>query len=193
MWIRFPVHVKTGFPLDSPLVEVGGLTANLLNSQTNPEIWRKEVGPTQTLYAWVMNNHWGTNYRAYQEGPVYFRFILQPHGAYDPARASRLAIGASQPLLVVRAHGASPPPLPRLSIDSTDVIVTGIKPSDDGRAVIVRLWGASGRDVHTSLRWSSPAPRQIWISDTSEASIRPAGEDVFVPGWGIVTVRADLP
>ncbi len=46
-----------------------------------------------------MNNHWGTNYRAYQEGPTVFRFILRPHGRRDQAEASRFATGFSYPLL----------------------------------------------------------------------------------------------
>ena len=74
----------TWVTLDTPLVQLGGLTANLLNSQTNPKVWRATVEPTQKLYPWLMNNHWGTNYRAYQEGPVTFRFALGPHAAYDP-------------------------------------------------------------------------------------------------------------
>jgi len=183
----------TWVSLDAPLVQVGGLTANLLNSQTNPKVWRKHIGPTQKLYAWVMNNHWGTNYRAYQEGPTTFRFLLRPHTAYDPASASRLAIGASQPLLAVRAHGAQPPAMPRFQLDSPDVIVTGLKPSDDGHAVIIRLWGAAGRDVKTRVQWSAPVPRKVWLSDTSEAPLSAAGESVAVPAWGVVTLRADLP
>ena len=175
-------------------MEVGGLTANLLNSQTNPDVWRKQVGPTQKLYALGdEDSHWGTNYRAYQEGPVTFRFILRPHGAYDPAAASRLAIGASQPLLAIRSHGTAPPAAPRLSFDSPDVIVTGIKPSDDGRAVIVRLWGAAGRDVQTRVDWQAPPPSRLWLSDTSEAPLRALGETVAVPAWGVVTLRAELP
>ena len=31
----------TWVSLDAPLVQVGGLTANLLNSQTNPAVWRQ--------------------------------------------------------------------------------------------------------------------------------------------------------
>ncbi len=33
----------TWVTLDAPLVEVGGITATLLNSQTNPDVWRKKV------------------------------------------------------------------------------------------------------------------------------------------------------
>ena len=44
--------------LDAPLVQVGGLTARLLNSQANPDVWRKTIEPTQQVYSWAMNNHW---------------------------------------------------------------------------------------------------------------------------------------
>src|SRR5579883_2753743 len=64
----------TWSPVDSPLVEVGGLTANLLGSQTDYRAWIQHLAPSQTVYAWAMNNHWHTNYRADQEGLVNFRF-----------------------------------------------------------------------------------------------------------------------
>ncbi len=183
----------TWVSLDAPLVEVGGLTANLLNSQTNPAVWRKQIGPTQKLYAWVMNNHWGTNYRAYQEGPQTFRFVLRPHAGFEPAAASRLAIAASQPLLAVRAREPRWVSGPRLNVASPEVIVTGIKPSDDGHAIIVRLWGAAGKDATTRIDWAEPKPRRVSYSDTSELPLRDAGETISVPAWSVVTVRAELP
>jgi alpha-mannosidase len=140
-----------------------------------------------------MNNHWGTNYRAFQEGPVTFRFVLRPHAIYDAAEASRAAIAASQPLLAVRAHGAPPPAAPRLAIESPDVIVTALKPSDDGRALIVRLWNAGGRDVRTTVRWSAPAPRRVTLSGTDEQPGRELGDTIELPAWGALTLRAELP
>lgn len=183
----------TWVSLDSPLVQVGGLTANLLNSQTNPAVWRSRVGSTQALYAWVMNNHWGTNYRAFQEGPVTFRFILRPHGVYEPVLASQLAIAASQPLLVVRARGAKPTTAPRLAIAAREVIVTGMKPSDDGRAIIVRLWNAGEKDVSTAVQWAAPQPRRVTVSDTSEQPSQEIGREIALPAWGALTLRAELP
>ena len=73
--------------VDAPLVELGGLTANLIGSQTDHRVWIAKLEPTSTIYSWVMNNHWGTNYRAYQDGPTVFRFILRPHGRRDAADA----------------------------------------------------------------------------------------------------------
>jgi alpha-mannosidase len=183
----------TWVTLDAPLVQVGGLTANLLNSQSNPDVWRKRVGTTQRLYSWAMNNHWGTNYRAHQEGAVVFRYVLWPHRAFDPAAAARKATAATQPLVVVRGLGSAPSATPRVQLSTGDVLVTGLKPSDDGRALIVRLWGAGGRDAAVELDWAEPQPVRVCMSDTSEQPGEPVRGSVKVPGWGLVTLRAELP
>ena len=178
----------TWVTLDAPLVEVGGITATLLNSQTNPDIWRKKVGKTQKLYSWAMNNHWGTNYRAYQEGPVWFRFILRPHRQYDPAEATRFATAFSQPLLAGAASATSSV----LTVNTTGVVVMSMKPSDDGQAVIVRLYGASGKDEKAVLKWGSLQPTSVHLSDTSEKPGLAVSGPVSVPGFGVVTLRAEL-
>jgi hypothetical protein len=41
------------------------------------------------------------------------------------------------------------------------------------------------------LAWASPAPQQVWLSDTSEQPREKASASVEVPGWGIVTLRAE--
>jgi hypothetical protein len=181
----------TWVTLDAPLVQVGGLTANLLNSQTNPDAWRKEVGPTQKIYSWAMNNHWGTNYRAYQEGPHVFRFLLRPHRGYDPAAAARLAIAAGQPLLPMAARGEQPPTIPPVQIPGDDVLLTGLKPGDDGRALILRLWGAAGTDAQVDIIRQGAAQPTLWQSDLSEQPVQKLTGPVTVPAWGLVTVRAE--
>ena len=184
----------TWVTLDAPLVQLGGITATLLNSQTDPSVWRKTIEPTQKLYCWAMNNHWHTNSRAYQEGPVVFRFVLRPHrGRSSDAEASRFATGFSQPLIAVPARGAAPRAMPWLRVEPSDVIVSGLKPSDDGKAIIVRLWGAGDKTTSARLIWSQPAPKQLWLSDTSERPGQEVTHDVQVPAKGIVTLRAELP
>ncbi|HWI67934.1 MAG TPA: glycosyl hydrolase-related protein [Nitrospiraceae bacterium] len=184
----------TWVSLDAPLVEIGGISATMLGSQKDPGVWRQHIEPTQTFYSWVMNNHWGTNYRAYQEGTVEFHYALRPHTRYDPALASRLAVSLSLPLLVSRAATAS-------TIDSIfviepdDVLPIAFKPSEDGRAWIVRLFGASGENRKARLRWTkrttpTSAPR-MWLSDLTEQPLTPIASEIEVAGLDVVTVRIE--
>jgi hypothetical protein len=183
-------HGVTLVMLDTPLVQVGGITAHLTGSQHNPDLWRKHIGRTQRLYVWAMNNHWETNYRAYQDGRVTFRFVLRPHRKFLPADATRFSTAFSQPLIAAAAHGA-PMRKPLLRLEPADVVVTTLKPSDDGHAWIVRLFGASGRDAKARLIWSGAAPKQVGFSNTGEKPLSPAGNKVIVPGWDVVTLRAE--
>lgn len=181
----------TWVTLDAPLVQVGGLTANLLNSQTNPDVWRKEVGPAQKLYSWAINNHWGTNYRAFQEGPHVFRFLLRPHRDYDPAAAARLAHTAGQPLLPLAARGQQPPAAPALQLPGDGLLLTGLKPSDDGKALLLRLWNAAETPVQANMAPQGKEKTQLHLSDISEHPKVKITGPVTVPAWGLVTVRVE--
>ncbi len=181
----------TWSPVDAPLVEVGGITANLIGSQTDPRVWIQHLEPSQTIYSWVMNNHWHTNYRADQQGPTVFRYAIRPHKGYAPWAAARFGIACSQPLVVARALDPVPCK-PRLRVSSDKVLVSAFKPSDDGQAWIVRLFGASGKNQKVKLTFAGAARPQVWLSDTSEQPREKLGSTVEVPGWGIVTLRATL-
>ena len=178
--------------LDAPLVQVGGLTARFLNSQYDPESWRKQVAPTQKIYSWAMNNHWGTNYRAYQEGPTRFRFVLRPFRKSDPAANTRFATGFSQPLLPLPARGAPPAKSSWLRLSSDQVVVSGLKPSDDGKALIVRLFGATEQRESVKLTWAGRRPGNLTITDTSERPGAKLNGRLTVPGYGLVSLRAEL-
>ena len=184
----------TWVTLDAPLVEAGCMMPPLLNSRTTLESWRKKIEPTQKLFSWVMNNHEDTNYRAYQEGTIQFRYVLRPHrGNSTDAENSRFATGFSQPLVPLPGHGIAPGGTPLLRVEPAGVLVTALKPSDDGRAWIVRLLGAGGTPATAKLAWSQPAPKRVWLSDTSERPLKKLTGDVPVPAWGVVTLRAEMP
>jgi hypothetical protein len=176
--------------LDAPLVEIGSLSATLLGSQTRPEVWRKHIEPTQKFYSWIMNNHWSTNYRAYQDGPVEFRYALRPHGGYDPAAASRFAMGMLQPL-VASAQGQQSRMGLKLRIDQEDVLVQECKRSADGSAWIVRLFGAAGEDRQAGLTWTDGRTIKVWRSNLREQPLEQLPTQVRVPAWELVTLRIE--
>jgi hypothetical protein len=176
---------------DAPLIEVGEISATMLGSQRNPNVWRKRIEPTQTFFSWVMNNHWGTNYRAYQEGPVTFRYALRPHSRYDAAEATRLAIGLSEPLQA-RAVSPSAKPIDScLSVEPSDVLALTFKPSEDRAAWIVRLFGASGERRTAQLKWLRSGEAKFWLSNLAEEKLEPIGSEFEIAGWDLLTIRVE--
>ena len=106
-----------------------------------------------------MNNYWHTNYRAYQEGRTIFRYAIRPHGGYSASDAQRFGIERSQPLIVAAAMDRHPFDAPRPRFNTRDVVVTAFKPADDGKAYIVRLFAAAGKDVDVELAWRGSSPK----------------------------------
>ena len=70
-----------------------------------------------------------------------------------------------------------------------EILVAAFKPSDDGKALIIRLFGASGRTTRATLRWSDPAPRSLWRSNISEKPVEEVAGPIKVPAWGIVILQ----
>jgi alpha-mannosidase len=179
----------TWVTLDAPLVEVGGITATLLGGQSNPDVWRKHIEPTQKLYSWALNNHWETNYRAYQEGLITFRYALRPHGNFQPAEATRFATGLTQPLIIAKATGQDHSQS-ILTLTSKDIVVEVLKPSEDGKAWIVTLFNASTQKAATSLKWSTKVGAMHY-SNTSEQPSDVVLGDIEIAPWDVVTVRVE--
>ena len=85
-------------PLDSPLIQVGGITTGR---------WAETLDASQpTLVSWALHNHWDTNFKATQGEAILQRYRLTSSAAYDPAASSRFALDASLPPLIVRVPGA---------------------------------------------------------------------------------------
>ncbi len=175
--------------VDAPLMEMGGLTANLPRGQPNPNAYLKTNLPAAKIYSWVMNNHWHTNYRADQEGPTWFHYAIQPHGAYDPAAATRFGVDSTEPLIVAPAASAVPVVSP-LNIEPSGVVATAFKPSDDGKALIVRLFNPTGSPQVARLNWNCPV-RHIWLSSACEEQGEEAPPTISVSPLGMVTLRVD--
>ena len=183
----------TWAPLDAPLMEIGGLTANLMGSVGYGE-WLNQAIESTTLYSWAQNNHWFTNYKADQPGVTTFRYWLRPHGAaYSAAAAARFGLASTRPLLVTAARGASPAGRSFVGISNPEVLVETLKVSEDGRGLILRLFGVSGIDQRVDFTWSRGQPTGIWRTDLTERPREKLVGPVEVPGYGILSLRIDWP
>ena len=173
---------------EAPMLEFGAVTVDW-----KAVGWLTETKqPVTTLYSYVMNNYWETNYKASQEGPTPFRYSLQLHGAYDAARAQRFGIERSQPLIAVPVGEKRAAPEPRVRVEGDGIVVTAFKPSDDGKALILRLFNATETPRTAKVVWNKPDPKRVELSTISEAPGSECKGPVALAPWQFVTLRAVL-
>ena len=175
---------------DAPLVEVGGITVDV-SSPMKPGAWIRKLKPTQTLYSYVMNNYWETNYKASQEGPIGFAYSIIPHKKFDPAAAARFGIERSQPLIAVPVDPKTSVGNSLFTVQPKEVIVTSVKPSLDQKALVVRLFNAGNRPAAAKITWSDPGAKQVTLTSVSEAPGQTVSAPIRLPPLGIVTLRAE--
>jgi alpha-mannosidase len=181
----------TWAPLEAPLIQVGGITANLMGPVAREE-WLTQAIESSTIYSWAQNNHWFTNYKADQPGVTTFRYLLRPHaGGYCAIDAARFGMEVSRPLVVVWTDGVRPVPAPGLRLSSDQVAVETIKVTEDGAGTLVRLFGVTGRSTKVRLDWDGPKSAGMWLTDLSEQRLRRAERMIEVPGYGVTMVRID--
>ncbi len=151
--------------------------------------WRERIDPGGTIYSWVCNNHWETNYKAGQEGPMTFRYVLRPHaGTYDQADVQRFARGVHQPLLPIAGDVGKPVRRSLLTLDNDAVVVTAVKPCRDGDGLLLRLFNTTSQPQEASVRWTD-TPKQIYLSNPLEDRIEPAAKSLTLAGYEILTLR----
>jgi len=177
--------------VEAPLLEIGGLTANLPRSQPNPRAYMSKIEASPTIYSWVMNNHWHTNYRADQEGPTVFRYAIRPHGAYDQTAAARFGVESTEPLIAAPAAGPAPSG-PLVEISSGPIMITSLERSSDGKALILRLYNAGDTAAQASLKWNTVTPKAISVSDLLEEAGAPVSGAVDLAAYEVRTLRAEL-
>ena len=81
----------TWIAIEAPLVEIGDITANQIDG-VHGDPWLKTIAPNQTLFSWVLNNHWNTNFPLEQGCIIPFHYAILPHGTYDPIVANRFGL-----------------------------------------------------------------------------------------------------
>lgn len=176
--------------LDAPLFEYGKMTANLDTKWGNEGAWISKLEPSSTIYSWVMNNHWITNFPLTQDGPVTFRYRILPHGKYNVVTANRFGMEQSQPLAYVTTN-TDPKLAPLIAFDNERVFATILKPGSDGKTVILRLRSVSGTDETINLSWPNGRPGSLNLCDIEEVSARSISNEVRVPAKGMVTLKLE--
>jgi alpha-mannosidase len=153
--------------------------------------WKTKVPEGSSFYSYVMNNYWHTNYAADQPGPASIAYALYPHGIFNATDAYRRGIEQNQPLITRTTTPASPLPLTLFGISVPGVVATSVKPSADGKAVMVRLFNCGGKPESFGLLWKGLRPVKVYRSSVFESKDADAGESLSLPAFGILTLRCE--
>jgi alpha-mannosidase len=147
---------------NAPLVELGEITAE--------QPWMKSIKTSSSIYSYVMNNYWHTNYKADQEGPVTFAYSIRPHAAFDATEAAKFGSERRQPLIVSVSGSPGPLHLPLMELSSTKIIVLSIKPVAAANRWLVHVYNPTAADQMAGLRWKDGERVSIRRSDAAGES-----------------------
>jgi len=140
---------------ETPLIEIGEMHSELPepNSVQANSSWKKTQLPSSVIYTYVMNNYWYTNYKADQPGISTYTHSIIPHLKYDQNNVTRSGIESSQPFIVQQSDKDQPEFVSPFSLSNKNVYVSYIKPIQDNKALLVRLYnpGINAEEVILSI------------------------------------------
>lgn len=161
---------------------------NLDTKWGNEGYWIRKLGSSSTIYSWVMNNHWITNFTLTQDGPVTFRYRILPHGRFDITAANRFVMEQAQPLVHVTAN-VDQKTKPLLAIDNGKVYVTIIESLVDGKETLLRSRSLSDNLETIKHSYSVGNSESIRDCAISEEPGEPFSGPVSLLSFGMATFR----
>jgi hypothetical protein len=169
--------------------------------------WPKQFGSRPgTIFSYVMNNYWDTNYAGGQGGDFTFRYVLTSRNQMTPADLSRFGWEEMTPAEIDRITEQdkaidSPRPLAAaqdsfLHIKQPNVVLLTWKMAEDGDGTIMRFLEIGGQASTADVDTTHFNVKSAWSSDALERkqSGLPTSEHGFsfpVKPFGIVTVRLE--
>jgi hypothetical protein len=185
-------------PVDAPLVALGDIARGT---------WPVEFGQRPgTIFSYVMNNYWDTNYAAGQGGDFTFRYVLTSGSNLEPAYLSRLGREETSPLEVDQITSQdkavnSPRPLDSaqgsfLEVNNPDVVLVTWKMAEDGEGTILRFLEVADKESSVEVQTPLLSVTSAWVNDALERKQGPLavsshGFRFSVKPFQIVTVRLE--
>jgi alpha-mannosidase len=187
----------TLMPLDASLVTLGDI---------NRGDWLTEFGKRSgTIFSYVMNNYWFTNYRAGQGGHFRFRYIVTSAPSTDPVQLSRIGWEEMTPFETDEVTSQDkamdqPRPLDQkqasfLDVQDPNLFLETWKTAEDGNGTILRFLDFGGTTRTVQVQAPLFQIEQAWQTDAVERNreqLHRAGNGGFaftIHPHEIVTVR----
>ncbi|MGH9401077.1 MAG: polysaccharide lyase family protein [Terriglobia bacterium] len=197
-WVRLsgPEFSVGLVPVNAPLVSLGDINRGTWPQKFNPK--------SATVYSYVMNNYWHTNYFRVQGGEYTFRYVLTSGQDISPLSLARLGRASMTPMELRQvisndknedpARPLSAAPESFMAVSSPNVVVEDWKAAEDGNGTVVRLLEVGGQSTTARLTFPLFHLRQVWQTNAVEqnqSQLSAEGNSVEVPvkAHQIVTLR----
>jgi hypothetical protein len=174
--------------LDAPLFQPGAITDER-PGEGGTRIWRERTAAGTTIYAYLFNNYWHTNYKAYQQGPMKSRFVLRAHAGHDALALRRFSDEQDHPLLVFAADPAAPQTKAPFTLAGDPVTLSSLRVADGGAALVARIFNPSPKPATVTLRPAGQGNRVSLMSGDKAQAV--SDGRVAVPALGTRTVRIE--
>ena len=185
-------------PVDAPLVALGDIVRGT---------WPREFGQRPgTIFSYVMDNYWDTNYAAGQGGDFTFRYVLTSGRNLEPGYLSRVGREEMSPLEIDQITSQdkainSPRPLDAaqtsfLEVSDPDVALVTWKVAEDRQGTILRFVEVAGKETSVEVQLPIFEVKSAWLNDALERkqgqlAVTSHGFKFSVKPFQIVTVRLE--
>jgi len=161
-------------PVDAPLVTLGDIDRG---------VWPGEFKPkSSTIFSYVFNNYWHTNYRAAQGGESTFRYVMTSGASLAPGDLARLGRAAMTPLETDEVidqdkvgnpeRPLEPVPVSFLQVDGSGIVLENWKAAEDGNGTVLRLLETSGTESKATVRFPLLHLQKAWVCTAMEDNLR---------------------
>ncbi|HUZ47220.1 MAG TPA: polysaccharide lyase family protein [Terriglobia bacterium] len=183
-------------PVDAHLISLGDIVRGKW-----PKVFTERTG---TIFSYVMNNYYFTNWPAAQGGNFTFRYALTSAQELAPEALSRFARAEMTPLEtdeIISNDKAIPRPSPLpadqgsfMEIDQTNVVLVTWKLAEDGEGTILRFLEVAGQAATVNVRIPLLKAESAWDCNAMEQKrdalpLSGHGFSFSVKPFQIVTVR----
>jgi len=183
-------------PVDAYLVTLGDIVRGRW-----PKVFTERTG---TIFSYVMNNYYFTNWPAAQGGNFTFRYVLTSARDLTPESLSRFARAEMAPLEldeIISNDKAIPRPAPLpadqgsfMDIDQPNIVLVTWKLAEDGEGMILRFLEVAGKAGRVNVRIPLLKAESAWDCNAMEekGDSLPFAEHGFsfsVKPFQIITVR----
>jgi len=170
--------------IDAPLVEIGRITTDPIEYG-----WIKKPESAATIFSYIMNNYWETNFKASQPGKVEFVYSIRPHDSFDPVLAEKFGMERCYPLIYQWSESDKFKSGKSLFTIKNRAILVSSMEWMPGEEMLLRLYNAGPEKEKLIVKWESLVPKSIYLSNLWGDRLKEVTQPIIMFPHDFITLR----